>query len=582
VQNGVVLRSIGVDGSFESDMTFIPGVEAQLSIGSSGRVAVLSREPGIPISSGAFGNPAEHKISVVAFQQRNAHEAPALGAYDAILEAEVQRIQSITKYARVRTTLSSSAVEPMGFTAGIISGNSERSTGFEIVNIGPTIPAEVTVEARDNYQYGAGLFVLVPGAQGTIYLPLRGRLSELSLTSFFDRSLSVPGPSASLIEAKLTVRFFNGKSDPELPFRIRSTESWLVLAQGEATTPATITASIDPRGMAAGTSRTVGIICDFGSFQREFRFSLTVGPRIQLEPRPPQYFVSKSQEFRHTLTLSSDGEALAFRIQDVPGWMKISPMSGTTPQVLEFTVDTKSLQASSYSTATFGVSGANFSFVFQKVYFALPEQEQIPFPGSVPREQAPGALLMFSGGPARCDAVALQPLPWPESLGGCSVSVTGRRVPIGMSSEVQSTPSIRGSFLPTYTLTVQIPADLPLGGTKLEVEGKDGRTTSYDLFLVEFAPKIVSISGEVFPSFSRRSGETIRLSVSGIGARPTFRLIGNVGGRVAKVVSFQPSPELQGVHDLELEIPPLLPGTYSLSLQVGEAHLLAGQVNVLN
>lgn len=584
---GIVLRSLGLDGSLESDMTFLPGIDAQVSIGNSGRVAILSRERGIPLTSGAFGNIEDHKISVVAFNQRNAHEAPSLGSYHPVLNAEVLSVQSITKYAEAKTTLTSSASEPMEFVSGLISGNNEKSLGFEIVKIGPSIPTEVTIEPRGNYAYGAGLLALVPGAQGTLYIPLRATLSELSLTSFFDRGLSLPGPSSTLMDANLTARFFGATLDPELPFLIQSSEAWLTFTQTTAKTPATIPAKINPSGIAAGSSRTAVITFDFGSFQRQTRATLEVGPKLQIETPPAEYFVTRGQIFRHTLKVSSSGGPLPFAIQNLPDWLKISPMSGITPQNLEFTVDTKDFSLLSYTRGQYYLTSNNSTIVNAINYYALPEQELTPLERFLSREQAVGSLLQFSGGPARCDPTPLQPVPWPTSLGGCRIQIAGRPVPIGLSTEVKSPPSFRGSFLPTYDLLIQIPSDLPLGPTKMQVEDKEGRISTYDLILSEFVPKTISLSGDLYKSFTVRSGDTIRLSLTGLGTatqgstRPTLLLTGNIGGRVARTSSPQMNPDLPAVYDVVLEIPTLLPGTYQVNLQVNEVILRVGTINLI-
>jgi uncharacterized repeat protein (TIGR01451 family) len=145
--------------------------------------------------------------------------------------------------------------------------------------------------------------------------------------------------------------------------------TWLSVSPASASTPASLSVSVDPAGLAAGSYNKTITITSAGASNSP----LTVGVTLMVTPQPVlsttptmlsfSYQMGASLPAAQPLAVASSSVPLSFTaaasVQTPAGgtWLSVSPLSGSTPASLSVSVDPTGLPAGTYG-GTITITGA--------------------------------------------------------------------------------------------------------------------------------------------------------------------------------------------------------------------------------
>ena len=194
--------------------------------------------------------------------------------------------------------------------------------------------------------------------------------------------------------------------------------------------------------------------------------------------------------------------------------------------------------------------------------------------GFQPGPVAPGSLVSLFGvnlAPAALAASA----PWPRVLGGSSVFINGVAAPLAYVSpaqinaqiphETQSGPATMnvvpgGHVLPPIEVTVQpiAPSLFVDAQNHVLAQNQDG-----------------TLNGADHPAVT---GTLLTAYLTGQGINPEITITALLGGQNATVVSAETAPAMVGVFEVTVVVPPVTPGEYLLTVNIGGIASNAGSV----
>jgi hypothetical protein len=593
--DGVLLTSFNPDGTPAGGDTLVPGLRPYfprpvVAFSPSGRIAELSLNPYLPPTAGAS---ATGVLSAVVFELAEAAAAPEVIADREILDIDEVSLSGTTYLTRdpkaVGIKLSDGSHRE--FTAATVldasRGFSSDPPPFSISgNSTGQLPASILVAGPQQSFNAAALMVLTPGVQGTVALPARFRQLTAGLIVRATDAWVLPAPSSNPVTFHLSVsaEVGSGASHLNLPFRITQQAPWLQLEVTEGVTPAILNAVVDPSGLATGTY-PVTFTVEVGGGVIKSSLILTIGPVLRVSPQYGVIDVLAGQVRTVPLTIASSSTPLDFTLEPANAALDFSLQQGTTPQdvVATFNPSGVPLNQISYQSYVIRANGVQYlnSLQFRVSSF-------ITSVDSPPTAASPGSLITFYAGKSQCDPVALTPAPWGTQLGGCTLRVNGRAIPLGSIEILQSLPANPD---PGHMILAQLPYDLA-GPATLEIQDKTGSKSAFPLAVNPVVP--VSRDPQ-FITPTRRVGEEMVLRMTGLGVTVTPAPLGDVptgsivpvapvevyvGGRKARLLSVELSRSEVGTFEVRFEVPEIAPDLHNLSLSIGGTSFAVGTLLV--
>ncbi len=165
----------------------------------------------------------------------------------------------------------------------------------------------------------------------------------------------------------------NVTSSSAMSYSASSSSAWLTVAPASGNTPGSLTASVNPSGLAAGTySGTVTVTAAGASNSpRTVSVSLTVtaapsgNPSLNISPGTLSfsYPAGSTTAGTQTVTVASSGSALSITAAASGGaWLTVSPGSGSTPSTLTVSANPSGLASGTYNgSITITSTGASNS-----------------------------------------------------------------------------------------------------------------------------------------------------------------------------------------------------------------------------
>ena len=611
--NGIHLRSFDGSGAPVGEESVLPGLRSYAELpavgfGPGGRLASASLNAYLPATPGSVDVKDATSMSVVVFDLTD-RAAPALSKDREIFLFNEIIFGSATHSVERTVAISSTDGQALRFVAAVVP-DGDRGIPPPGIRAVPLTTAESLgilpasfhfARVPDSSSSSAVLVALVPGAQGTVVMPLRVQSYRASLQTRILDSVALPGTSAMPLRAKLRVEVATPaplNMSLNVPFQIESNVPWLRPERREGTTPDEITLLIDPAGLPSGVHNATVQITAAGLTDLR-TIPLTIGPLAVTEGLPLQINVPSRQPLTHSFRLLSSSAPFDFTIEARDSWMQVSPASGTTPQDISVTFTPTAGMTEGqtvFGTLLLRIGDRVSALV---VRYVITSGQLTVLPDNLyPTELAPGSLLNYQAGTSRCDAPQSAAVPWPESLGRCTLRVNGRAVPlsgIGVGTASGATGVI---FQQIHGLGAQLPYDLPAGPAEVELEDRDGRKTRLPIRVVPVAPILVGIAGVgILETPLRRTGEELTLKLSGMGKMNREAPLGNiakeslapltafevfVGGRKARLITAELSRSEVGIVEMRVEVPSIAPDLHLLSVRVAGIDLTAGSLKVTN
>ncbi len=610
--SGIQLKAFDPSGAPAPGNTLIGGLQPNSSsaaaFGPSGRIGEAAFNRDVPVTAGSATSSAAGAISVVAFDLAGTAAAPVLAADRDILDIDDVHLQGF-QYSRrdsksVNVFLSDGS--SAAFSAGIVLGASYGvfSTPppfpFSISTGDGALPGSIavsaTADAGQSFSPPTALVVLAPGTQGALTIPvrLRSRSFFLRVGPLDSIVFSAVSSHSATFGLAISVDEIQTGAGLNLPFKLMSQSPRVTYDLSEGTTPSQFNAIIDPSGLNPGTYN-LQLSIDIGGSVQTRTISWVIGPSIKLivpggslDGRiNPLWRVPNSKPSTQTIALDTIGGPTSFTLESQSSFLDVSPRQGQTPQDLTLTFTPAGIppnQTTVNATIRITISGA--TYIVAILYSVARPLGLIP--DTISRAQAPGELFTWIASTSRCDAADTQPPPWPLTLGSCTIRVNGSPVPIGSITSAVSPPG----FEPRYLITAQMPYDIPLGSITLEIEDKNGGHGSLPVTVQAVLPEWIGLFA---PAPSRKPYDPLTLNLTGLGAtdvpaplgdvatsviRPLASLEAFVGGRSARILGAQLSSTAVGVFDITLEVPPLAPDLYMVSLKIAGTEIAAGSVAV--
>ncbi|MEO8659563.1 MAG: hypothetical protein ABI693_13915 [Bryobacteraceae bacterium] len=267
--------------------------------------------------------------------------------------------------------------QPVSITggAGIAFTTTTNQSWLTATPSSGTIPATVNV--------GVSPSGLAPGTYGGLVTVTAPTATPTSAT--IQVTLNVGGLTASPSLLTFTYQV-GGTSPPSQPLSIGGSSglaftaavtaggSWLSVAPTTGTVPATVNASINTTGLAAGTYSGNIAVSGSGVPTKNVPVTLTVTPAPTLSASPTSLLFSYTQGGANPVpkTVSLGGSGLSFTLASDSPWLSATPASGTTPVTATVSVNPASLATGTYhGNITVSAAGAGNSPLAIPVTFTV-------------------------------------------------------------------------------------------------------------------------------------------------------------------------------------------------------------------
>jgi len=318
-------------------------------------------------STGASNSPQSIPVTLTVTA---AAVKPALGLSPTSLTFNYQiggstpAAQSVTTSSSTSTAISYTATTPTSWLTTTASGTTPGSLS---IGVNPGSMAAGT--------YSGTVSVASTGASN----------SPQSIPVTLNVTAATTKPTLNLSPTSVTFNFQIGGSTPAaqnvaatsststaIPYSASTSTAWLATT-GSGTTPGSISLSVNPAGLTAGTYTGSVSVTGTGATNSPVSIPVTLNvtaattnPTINLTPSSLSfsYAVGGTTPGSKTLSLaSSTGSALSFTVTASGGsWLSLGSSSGSTPGSLSVSVNPAGMAAGSYSgTITVTSSGASNS-----------------------------------------------------------------------------------------------------------------------------------------------------------------------------------------------------------------------------
>jgi BACON domain-containing protein len=283
----------------------------------------------------------------------------------------------------------------------------------------------------------------------------------------------------------------NVTSTSALAYTATSSGSWLSVTPASGNTPGSLTASVNPSGLAAGSySGTITVTATGASNSpQKVAVSLTVtapagNPSLNISPGTVSfsYPVGSTTAGTQKVSVASSGSALNVNAVAAGGaWLSVTPASGSTPATLTVTANPSGLAAGTYNgTVTVTSSGASNT------------PQTIPVTLVITTSTGTGKLRVWPPRAAYFEYESGHPMPSPRSIrvtstgsplsftaaahGGTWLSVTpsGGTTPGSLSISVDPTGLASGTYSGTIAIYANGAAGVNLPVVLKVASGDDG------------------------------------------------------------------------------------------------------------
>lgn len=595
---GVFLVGFDEQGQDLAASTLIPSHSAAaVGFNASGRIAVASLTPEFPLTPGAVDSRDPSGTNLVV-SDLDRPDAPVLHCDREILTVPTIRYGTLFHSGSRTISCRTSDDSGIALSAALLPVPDAAIAALNRYTMAPSgdhTPLSIQVSTTgDASQASAVLVLLAPGLQGPLAIPVESSLvSAQARLVFADRFDPLPHPTDRVLDTTLSLAWEADNLSLPIPFRLTPNVPWVTVESREGVAPAQVRVQIRTAGLAPGV-HNAAITVDAGFFLGA-AVPLTIGSVLQVSS-PGTLQVPAGGLFTHKLQVGSTQGPLPFTVESPLGLL-VTPVSGTTPAEVSVTFDP--LGAAVFERRQ-GLVNFHSKDLVQSVGFTyqIVPRDAVALPDSLRFSPgAPGKRIVYlAGGAGRCDPVPLVLPPWPVELGGCTLRIDGRPIPLSSITEEAAPPNPAFLMQPLYAIQAQLPYDVS-GTVGLELEDRSGRRTSASLDVQPAAPQRLAIEGvgpQELPA--RRIGESITLLMSGLGATDVPAPVGDVpatiirpaapveifiGGRPARRVSAELSSTDPGVMKVTFEIPEIAADVHPIVLRSASASVNIAAVRVL-
>ncbi len=424
-------------------------------------------------SSGASNSPVLIPVTL------NASSKPTLNVTPpGPLTFNMVSLGGLPSAQNLSVTASGGAAIPFTATATTTSGGSWLSAS----PTSGTTPGSVSVSILANTlaagTYNGSVQISSTGASNTVTV-----LVQLTVTA---------APTLTLTPGSLTFNYqlLSGTNPPSQPVSVTasggatipitataSTTSggnWLSVSSSGANSPATLTVSVNPAGLAAGTySGTVTVTSAQASNSPQkvtVTFTVNAAPVLQTSVNSLTFAFQTggSNPSPQSIGITSSGSALnytaAASTTSGGAWLSVSPGSGTTPGTVSVSVNATGLAANTYTgTITISSSGASNTPVLVPVTLTV---SSLPALTTAPSSLTFNYTLGGSVPPMQPVAIGSTGTPLPVSASTAttwlSVALVGNTTPATMNVTLNPTGLAAGTYNGTITLTSAGASNSPL------------------------------------------------------------------------------------------------------------------------
>jgi uncharacterized protein (TIGR03437 family) len=190
----------------------------------------------------------------------------------------------------------------------------------------------------------------------TIALNAASGLTASPASLLFSQTLSGTTPSPQTIQVTSTAG--------ATAFTVMVTSSWLTVTPLSATTPATLSVSVDPTGLSAGTQEGL-IQVVFGSNVVNIPVTYTISnyaPQLSATPTSLSFsqITGGSAPASQSVNVTSSSGAVTFTVRPSGNWLSVSAPTGTTPANIAISVNSSasSLASGSYAGSVTFAAGS--------------------------------------------------------------------------------------------------------------------------------------------------------------------------------------------------------------------------------
>ena len=318
-------------------------------------------------------------------------------------------------------------------------------------------------------------------------------------------------------------------SGAALSYAVTSSATWLSATPASGSTPGSLSVSVNPSGLAAGTyNGTISVAATgAGNSPRTVAVALTVtaapppSPNLSTTPSSLNFAfqIGSANPAAQNVSVSSSGPALNYNVSTSTAWLSATPASGTTPGSLSVSMNPSGLAAGTYN-GTVSVSATSAGNSPQRVSVTLTVTVAPPAtpnlvitPGLLSFSSTSGAsappaqnLSVTSSGAALTYTVA--------TSGGSWLSATPATDTTGSNVSVTVNPAgmVSGTYRGTVTIAATGAGNTPQTVLVTMVIGAAGVGS------LQVTPGSLSFR----PYGEESSGQSKRLVVSSSGAPLSF------------------------------------------------------------
>src|SRR5207302_3709487 len=174
-----------------------------------------------------------------------------------------------------------------------------------------------------------------------------------------------PSPNLSTTPSSLNFAFQIGSanpaaqnvsvssSGPALNYNVSTSTAWLSATPASGSTPGSLSVSVNPSGLAAGTyNGTISVAATgAGNSPRTVAVALTVtaapppSPNLSTTPSSLNFAfqIGSANPAAQNVSVSSSGPALNYNVSTSTAWLSATPASGSTPGSLSVSVNPSGL-----------------------------------------------------------------------------------------------------------------------------------------------------------------------------------------------------------------------------------------------
>jgi uncharacterized protein (TIGR03437 family) len=395
-----------------------------------------------------------------------------------------------------------------------------------------------------------------------------------------------------------------------LSWTATASAAWLTVSPASGTAPSTLSVSVSPAGLSAGTYTGNVVISAAGASNSPFSLAVTLTvtqatPALAISPQALtfNYSVGSSAPAAQTVSITNAGAGtLTFTAaaSSSPYWLAVSPSSGSTPGTLSISVNPANLAAGTYTAAVLvtaaGATGSPSSIAITLVVQGTQPAGTITAvtnAGSFQSGVASATWIAILGSNLSTTTYTWQASDFvngmlPTSLQGVSVTIDG------MPAFVQ--------YISPTQINVLAPDDASTGPVQVQVTLAQQASNSLTVQKAAFFPAFFTIgdgkyvaalhldyslvgSAGLLPgvtSSPAQPGETIAIYGTGFGptnpASPTAQLVGTpaplansvqvtIGGLAASVT--YAGLVAPGTYQLNVTVPNLLNGDAPIVATIG-------------